>query len=345
MLLTKLTFGIDWKHKTFHIYHDDDSAEQVVVDDNGNGELLLDIFKSLNMAPLKGFIEELDELLTKEQKQAIFLLWGNSKQIMLSDMNRVVDKILAKQILGLGMDRGVLTRGVNSTWKVIDKEIQKTMKEAAERMKRGPIKGAPSFEESKERLQKQGFSIGEEKEVETVKESTQKSLSRYAEQAKKLGLKGFENHAKEEEGMVANRSMIEKHEMQHEETVEIVPELPLKKVSKIDLEVMKQDVKDIEELKEQMRSGIVAETTKCNEHMLNDKIKTLKVQIANAEIIQLQGQYTQGVKITASGSITKVERVEQRGVQKKESDTFHVSQKKIPTKAKPSPRSPVVKKK
>jgi hypothetical protein len=317
MLLTKLPFGIDWKHKTCHIYHDNDEAEQITIDENGNGELLLDMFKSLDLTPLKGFIEELNELLTKEQKQAIFQLWGNSKQIMLSDMNRIVDRILAKQILGLGMDRGVLTRGVNSTWRVIDKEIQKTMKESAERMKRGPIKGAPSFEESIERLQKQGFpSMGEG-------------------------------------GMIASKDRIARKESSiFESPIEIVREEPINPVEKsthivhsslkVNISLLR---KELEKLQKQYDDPNRIDNETCNTFTLIDRMKILKVQIANAEITQSQGQYTQGTKLIASGSVTQVERVEQREVQKKESNNFSFPQKKIFTKEKPSSRSPVVKKK
>jgi hypothetical protein len=329
--LQHVTIVLSDEHKgKARIINADNESENVLVDVNYSNktgdtriEIDLEIFKRKRQPlPVELFERELN--VTEKQRIELYEDWGHTKAIMIKDvaLRLAIERDEAIKIVNLACTYGLLTRGHNNTWKVVSDVIQARWIEEGKRLRRGP-----------------------EKEVETVEESIQKSLSRYAEQAKKLGLKGFENHAKEEEGMVANRSMIEKHEMQHEETVEIVPELPLKKVSKIGLEVMKQDVKDIEELKEQMRSGIVAETIDCNEHMLNDKIKTLKVQIANAEITQSQGQYTQGVKITASGSITKVERVEQREVQKKESDTFHVSQKKIPTKGKPSSRSPVVKKK
>lgn len=206
MLAQKLPFGIDWKHKTFYIYHDNDEAEQIIVDENGSGELLLDMFKLLNMKPLREIIDQIDELVTKEQRQSIFQLWGNSNQIMLSDMTRIVDRTLAKKILALGMDMGVLGRGVNSTWKVLDKETQKTMKESAIKMKRGPIKRLTT-EESIERVQKQGFTVGEG-------------------------------------GMISNESK-DTNTINEESTHEVIPEEPIKK-NEVDIPLLRKELEKIE---------------------------------------------------------------------------------------------------
>ena len=178
MLLQELIIGIDWKRKTLHIYHDNDEAEEVVIDEKGSGVLKLEMFKALNVASLKDFMEELETLLTKDQLQCVFQHWGNSSMIMLSDVigRGAIDRITAKEILALGMERGILKRGVNCTWKVIDREVQKTMKEKAERMKRGPIKEAATYEESVETLKALGFTIGKKGEGHDVVPSVEHNL-------------------------------------------------------------------------------------------------------------------------------------------------------------------------
>ena len=170
MLVQTLPFHIDFKRKTFVVYHENDEAEQITVDNEGAGILSIEMFKSINVGALKGFIAELKEHLAPDQVQAILQLWGNSNAIRLSIVTDLLggDRLLAKTILRLGINRGVLAIGVNSTWKVVNKEEQKTMKEIAEKQKRGPVGEAKSFKETVASLQKKGFDIGEQKEEEVV---------------------------------------------------------------------------------------------------------------------------------------------------------------------------------
>jgi hypothetical protein len=311
MLVQKIPFNIDFKRKTFYLYHDDDSAEQIVIDKDGSGELLLDMFKSLNMAPLKGFIEELNDILTEEQIQAVFLLWGNANQIMISDVvgRGGMDRLTAKKLLDLGMDRGVLTRGVNSTWKVIDKEIQKTMKDSAERMKRGPIKGMPSTEESMARIQLQ---------------------------KEKFGLS-------EGQGGMGHDSGESESESEGEEvTAEIIPEEPIKVLASI--QFLQQKIKKLNAIINDPK--IMHDEVNDKNAMITERNK-LQGELRQAEM-QQASKYTnaKGVKLTESGSvmnITKsvpIKRVISGGintVQKKGLPQTLPQKKQVPTKGIPSP--------
>lgn len=174
MLVQTLPFHIDFKRKTFVVYHENDESEYIAIDSEGAGVLSIEIFKSINVGALKGFIAELKDHLAPDQVQAILQLWGNSNAIKLSIVSDLLggDRLLAKTILRLGISRGVLAIGVNSTWKVVNKEEQKTMKEIAEKQKRGPVGEAKSFKETVASLQKKGFDIGEQKET-TEEESVE----------------------------------------------------------------------------------------------------------------------------------------------------------------------------
>ena len=321
--MNNITLHLDRKTQIITLLRGGHGKDTILeLDDSDNAELTEEIFKAKDMTAIDQYEYEIAEVLSEEQRTTLYRSWGKALSIMISRTANVVgiSKGLAKEIIIQGERYGILYQGNNNTWKISDPTLIRSR----------------WVDKAKDT----------QKELKPEKDMTVKGiLNRYAEKAKELNIKGFERKEGHDSGSGSSSGSNSEDTILKEETVEVIPEIPLEKVSKVDIQAMKQDLKDLEELKEQMKSGIVAETIKCNEHMLNDKIKTLKVQIANAEITQLQGQYTQGVKITASGSITKVERVEQRGVQKKESDMPHVSQKKIPTKGKPSSRSPVVKKK
>ena len=285
MLVGKILFNIDFKHKTFYLYHDDNNTEQVIVDEDGNGELLLDMFKSLNMEPLKGFIDELNEKMTKDQTQAVFQLWGSSNQIMISDMTDILkgDRVLAKSILKLGIERGVLGRGVNSTWKVIDKEIQKTMKDSAIRTKRGIMKGAPSTEESMKRIQKQReeFGLTNEGEQGMIEKHESKTVhnSKVSSKSKSVDV-------------IPDEPLIE------EPIIELLlPEEPIK--VNVQLEAMRKRKRELEK--------IISEVGKHDDiHKRVIELNSLKGQIIKVENEQSSQYINTGIKMNESGSAMKV---------------------------------------
>lgn len=154
MYIEQLHGFIDWKRQTFHIYHENGEAQKIEVNEEGEVVLEVSMFKQVNLGALKGFIEKLSEILSKDQIQTMFQLWGNSNAIKISIVTASLDgdRLLAKRILQLGVDRGVLAVGTNSTWKVVNKEEQKTMKEHAERMKKGISKELDSPEDILSRM-------------------------------------------------------------------------------------------------------------------------------------------------------------------------------------------------
>lgn len=266
MLVTKLAFHIDFKHKTFHIYHENGESEKVVINNEGGGELILDMFKSVDVGALKGLIADLNEVLDKSQVQGVLHLWGNSNAIKLSTVTDILngDRVLAKHILRIGIIRGVLATGVNSTWKVVNKEEQKTMKEHADRMKRGPIHNAPEYQESVAKLTKQGFTIGEAKEKETV----------------------------EGEGVLTTVLPKKRKEVAVEQGVEIIPEEPLVKVDnskaktelRLKLQALEHKAKTFTEWDELVTPWTV-----------NNEIKAIKEQLRSIEIAQDKKTYIQQV--------------------------------------------------
>lgn len=159
MYIETLKFNIDWKRHTLHVYHEDGNAQKIVIDDEGDGELEVEMFKLSTLGGnLKRFIEALSEILSKDQLESILMLWGTSNAIKALNMTAVLegDKILTKKVIGLGLLRKIITGGVNSTYKVINKEEQKTMKEHAERMGKGIRKEPETLIETEARMRKEG---------------------------------------------------------------------------------------------------------------------------------------------------------------------------------------------
>jgi hypothetical protein len=158
MYIETLNGFIDWKRHTFHVYHENGESQQIAIDSEGAVVLELIMFKQVHLGALKGFIDTLQEILSKDQIQNMLQLWGNSNAIKISIVTASLggDRLLAKQVLQIGVDRGVLAVGVNSTWKVVNKEEQKTMKEHAERMKKGITKEPESLVDTLERMKQEG---------------------------------------------------------------------------------------------------------------------------------------------------------------------------------------------
>jgi len=75
------------------------------------------------------FEQVIMQLLNSTQQIKIFTLWGNSSRIMIKDTIRMVDgnKELAKQLLDMGCDYGVLSRTFNSAYKVNSREAKERM--------------------------------------------------------------------------------------------------------------------------------------------------------------------------------------------------------------------------
>lgn len=316
--MNRIELHIDWKTKTLVILHSKGNI-QLEIDNSGNTEITEETLKVMDTKVIDVYEDIIAEILKYDEDRITILYnsWGSDSSIIIGSTANVVgiDNKLAKQLIMQGVRHGILYQSSSYVWKIKDDTIQSRWL--------GKVKDV-------------------QKESKPEKDMTLKgSMDRYAEKAKELGLKGFESYATGEGGMIANKGMIV-----NEKTVEVIPEIT------IPTRIMPTSLVSVESLKNQLSKYKAqyydpefVESEVETKNTLLAKINTLKVQITNAEITQSQGQYTQGAKITTSGNVTKIERVEQKGVQKKESDTFRFPQKKIPTKGKPSPRSPVVKKK
>jgi len=159
----KLKANIDWKRKSMHIYLDDINGTAIKLEINEEGYCDLESvwFKTIEVTnKLQGFIEALKEYVSKDQLESILCLWGTSNAIKASNMTEVLqDKLLTKKIIGLGLLKKIITGGVNSTYKVINKEEQKTMAEIAAKMEKGERVqvNEPSMIETGARLRHQGI--------------------------------------------------------------------------------------------------------------------------------------------------------------------------------------------
>lgn len=157
MYTEKLQFNIDWKRKTLHVYQENDETQQINIDEEGNGVLALGLFKIIDIGSLKLFMKHIEEILTKEQKQKVLFLWGNATAIKLGAMaDTIGDRLLAKEVITIGLQKGIIVPGVNSTYRVVHKEEQRTMKEYAARMKEGNFrKGTGTIHEYTEKETKE----------------------------------------------------------------------------------------------------------------------------------------------------------------------------------------------
>lgn len=303
MLVQKLPFYIDFKHKTMYLYHENNEAEQVSIDNEGAGVLTLDMFKSVDLAALKGFVSELKEIVDVSQMQAILQLWGNSNAIKLSVVCDVLngDRVLAKNVLRLGITRGVLATGVNSTWKVVNKEEQKTMKEHAEKMKRGTIQGALTYDKSIEMLQKQGFEIGEASIGEKVDKKNSLEVEGGRVSTKVLPKKK----------QVVEKTIDEGVMPENDSSIEIVPENPEERPDKkqpnaelalrLKLKALEHKAKTFTEWSETVTPWTV-----------NSEIQAVKAQLRTLENNKASKQYKQEVNAAPSQLLPKsITRIEQ----------------------------------
>ena len=182
----KLSFNIDWKRKTFILHLDDGTALPIKVDDDAivSGYIELESFKELNLGTLTGFTESLREILSKDQMALFFEICGNSSAIKISSVAMLFngDRALAKKALDLGIMRGVLANGINSTWKVVNKEEQKTMKTASDRLKKGGIVDSRTWGNILEKVKDRDEVVEEveEEEVVVVEEEKEfQTMTRY----------------------------------------------------------------------------------------------------------------------------------------------------------------------
>jgi len=179
----KLKANIDWKRKSMHIYLNDinGTAIKLEIDEEGYCDLESVWFKTIEVNnKLQGFINDLKEYVSKDQLESILCLWGTSNAIKASNMTEVLqDKLLTKKIIGLGLLKKIITGGVNSTYKVINKEEQKTMAEIAAKMEKGEKVDNRTWQDIGEKV-KDRDEVVEEVEEEVVEEEKEfQTMTRY----------------------------------------------------------------------------------------------------------------------------------------------------------------------
>jgi hypothetical protein len=182
MYVDSLDFQINWKEKTIMIQDKgtEGEYEYVKIDEYGQFTLKHDIFRERIVGQLVSFVHDLTELVNDNQRQAIYQYFGNANAITISNMALIVeDRMLAKGILMLGLKKGVITAGFNSTYKIIRKEEKQTMKEWAVTMLRKPREEPKTIKEEieeTERYMQMGQDRADRKygkdQVEVVKEES-----------------------------------------------------------------------------------------------------------------------------------------------------------------------------
>lgn len=317
------------QHLTVILSDEHEGKARIVNTDNENENILVDISYSKKSGdtrinidlelfkqkrqPLPAELFEREINITEEQRIELYEALGQTKAIMIKDiaLKLGIERNDAIVIINLAYTYGLLTRGHNNTWKVIDDTIQKRWLEEAARLRRGDteMRGMPSYEESKDKLQKQGFEIGNKK-IPNIKESI-------------IKVKGGEGHnskvAREESSIL-------------ESPVEIISEEPLLGVDKpiSGLVMMKARLKELE--------TIIKDTSRNDIHERIKERSNLQVSIRNVELQQSKYCSNTGMKMNESGSIVNI--TQKSGVVlpiKRVIALQGVSSKQITTKGKPSP--------
>ena len=79
--------------------------------------------------PIKTYDDKLDNILSPEGRCKLFIHMGNSSSIMIYDTAAVIDKDMktTRDVLMWGVECGVLCRGTNSVWKVMNRAYKEFM--------------------------------------------------------------------------------------------------------------------------------------------------------------------------------------------------------------------------
>ena len=226
--MNSITLHIDWKMKTAILLRGGKGKDtELELDSSDNVELTDEIFKTKDMKSIDKYEYEVAEMLPSEEDQAVFYrMCGTALNIMISRTAGLIgiDKRLAKEIIMQGERRGIFYQANNNTWKLRDGEVRSRWVDKADELSgEEPMKGAPSFEEAQANVQRD---------------------------REKHGLPQYEG----EEGTIAKRvkrGAPSFKSVEEEKTHEIIPEVEL---SKIDTTEMKQDLKDLKYIRDQMRS-------------------------------------------------------------------------------------------
>lgn len=104
-------------------------GENITIQPNDEGlfELTEDMVIEERMTPLHAFERDLNNYLSYEQQMLLFEAWGMALSIVTSTTAYLlkIDKSIAKEIIMMGMQYGVLYQGNNNTWKIKEGKIVK----------------------------------------------------------------------------------------------------------------------------------------------------------------------------------------------------------------------------
>jgi hypothetical protein len=268
-----------------------------------------DIF-GVEIAPIDVFEDEdVPTRLNSKQEELLYRCWGEGASIMISRTADAVgiEKRIAKELIVLAQRHGILCLSYNNTWKIKNPGIIRSRWiDKATRLQKGPKREEPTNEE-------------------LIKKSEERHDARF----KKKGEEGHDSDSDSED------------EEQIEETVQVIPEEPLRNVA---IEMLQHRIKELNKL---INDSDLIENETNNKHTMISERNKLQVDLRNAEIAQSQRQYTQGTKVNASGSVTRVERVKpiapivvssggMKNIKRVEGTQAPQSSKKISSKGKPS---------
>ncbi len=117
---TLLTGIVDWKERKVFV-----NGKFMEVDALGAFSINVSAILAVEeqMPGLERFLLRLEEVWTFEKIKTIYLILGRSKSITVTDMANAlhIEKSIARKVLDCGLLCGILCKGYNSTWKVVDK--------------------------------------------------------------------------------------------------------------------------------------------------------------------------------------------------------------------------------
>jgi hypothetical protein len=150
-----VTISKEYGENKARVENADDAREYTIVDVEtskvtGNTILMITMNtfgRDKTLLPVQRFEEELE--ITEEQRIKLYNLWGTTKAILVKDMMSILGmgRDSVQHIIALACHYGLLTRGHNSTWKVINSVMQSRWKDEAIVLERTLRRGGEDYKE------------------------------------------------------------------------------------------------------------------------------------------------------------------------------------------------------
>lgn len=155
-MATELTGVVDWKLKSVHV-----NGNKMKLDEIGGFTInVSEILAVQQRVPgIEIYLNELEQMLSFEQIKLWYHVLGTSVAYTIRDVAALldIDKHEARMILDMGITCGVLCKGYNSVWKVVDKITKDRIRKDFKEMEHAhtPKRGVDEvFKEERERMRK-----------------------------------------------------------------------------------------------------------------------------------------------------------------------------------------------